>query len=258
MGVRLRRAAGTDGRGNENGAMNAIEIADLAYTYPNGARGLRGLSLEIPERDCVALVGPNGAGKSTLILHLNGILKGRGEVRIFGKSVADDVLAARQAVGLVFQNPDDQLFMPTVFEDVAFGPLNLGWPKERVETEVRKALNAVGMLEHSDRAPHHLSLGQKKRCAIATVLVMDCKIMVLDEPTTGLDPRGRWDFLNLLKGLDRTKIIATHDLDLVREMCDTTVILDDGRVAAQGPTAELLDDEALLGKHGLAPPTVRA
>ncbi len=234
--------------------MNAIEITNLTYTYPNGARGLGGLSLDIPERDCVALVGPNGAGKSTLILHLNGILSGSGEVRIFDRPVADDLLAARQAVGLVFQNPDDQLFMPTVFEDVAFGPLNLRWPKERVELEVRKALAAVGMLDFADRAPHHLSLGQKKRCAIATVLVMDCKIMVLDEPTTGLDPRGRWDFLNLLKSLDKTKIIASHDLELVREMCDTTVILDDGLVVAHGPTGELLDDQELLSRHGLAPP----
>ena len=213
-----------------------------------------GVSLTIPERECLALVGPNGAGKSTLILHLNGILDGEGDVRILGKPVADDLQSARQAVGLVFQNPDDQLFMPTVFDDVAFGPLNLGWERERVEAEVHQALAAVGMAGHEHRSPHHLSLGQKKRCAIATVLVMDCRIMVLDEPMTGLDPRGRWDFLKLLNGLDKTKIIATHDLDLVREMSDRTAIMDQGLIVAHGPTAEILDDCALLSQHGLAPP----
>jgi len=234
--------------------MNAVEIDNLTYTYPDGSRGLSGVSLTIPERECLALVGPNGAGKSTLILHLNGILDGEGDVRVLGKPVADDLQAARQAVGLVFQNPDDQLFMPTVFEDIAFGPLNLGWERERVEAEVRKALVAVGMTGHEHRSPHHLSLGQKKRCAIATVLVMDCRIMVLDEPMTGLDPRGRWDFFNLLSSLEKTKIIATHDLDLVREMCDTIAIMDEGLIVAHGPTPELLDDRALLAKHGLAPP----
>ena len=234
--------------------MNAVEIDNLTYTYPDGSRGLSGVSLTIPERECLALVGPNGAGKSTLILHLNGILDGEGDVRILGKPVADDLQAARQAVGLVFQNPDDQLFMPTVFDDVAFGPLNLGWERERVEAEVRKALVAVGMTGHEHRSPHHLSLGQKKRCAIATVLVMDCRIMVLDEPMTGLDPRGRWDFLKLLNGLDKGKIIATHDLDLVREMIDRTAIMDQGLIVAHGPTAEILDGRELLAKHGLAPP----
>jgi len=234
--------------------MNAVDVEDLSYTYPDGTPGLRGVSLAIPEGACAAMVGPNGAGKSTLLLHLNGLLNGNGQVSVFGRAVHEDLRAARQMVGLVFQNPEDQLFMPTVFDDVAFGPLNLGWPEERVREEVARALGAVGLEGYESRSPHHLSLGEKKRASIATVLVMDCRLMVLDEPTTGLDPRGRWQFIELIRGLDQTKIIATHDLDLVRELCDTVVILDEGRLVAHGPTTEILADHELLAEHGLARP----
>jgi cobalt/nickel transport system ATP-binding protein len=232
--------------------MNAIETANLSYTYPDGSPGLRGVSVTIPEGSCTALVGPNGAGKSTLLLHLNGLLNGDGEVRILGKRVHEHLAWARQTVGLVFQNPDDQLFMPTVFDDIAFGPLNLGWPEARVRKEVERALTAVGLVDHGSRSPHHLSLGEKKRASIATVLVMDCRVLVFDEPTTGLDPRGRWEFMDLIRDLPQTKIIATHDLDLVAELCDRTVVLDTGLVVAEGMTENVLADLALLADHGLA------
>jgi len=234
--------------------MNAIEVTNLHYTYPDGTHGLRGVSLCVPEGACLGMVGPNGAGKSTLLLHLNGILNGHGSVRVFGKPVREDLQAARQIVGLVFQNPDDQLFMPTVFDDVAFGPLNLGWPEERVREAVTRALESVGLTGHGDRSPHHLSLGEQKRASIATVLVMDCRIVVFDEPTTGLDPRGRWEFIDLIRDLPATKIIATHDLDLVRELCDRVVVMDDGHLVAEGPAADVLADQELLEEHGLAKP----
>jgi len=234
--------------------MNAIEVVDLHYTYPDGTQGLRGVTLSVPEGACLAMVGPNGAGKSTLLLHLNGILNGQGTVRVFGKAIHDDLQAARQLIGLVFQNPDDQLFMPTVFDDVAFGPLNLGWPEDRVREAVAQALDAVGLTGYGDRSPHHLSLGEKKRASIATVLVMDCRVVVFDEPTTGLDPRGRWEFIDLIRDLPATKIIATHDLDLVRTLCDRAVIMDDGQLVAEGPMADLLSNRDLLAEHGLARP----
>jgi len=230
--------------------MNAIEISNLTFTYPDGSPGLRGVSLTVPEGATTALIGPNGAGKSTLVLHLNGILAGEGEVRIFGQPVQADLRSARQTVGLVFQDPDDQLFMPTVFDDLAFGPLNLKWPEERVQEEVMRAVRAVGLEGFERRAPHHLSIGQKKRASLATVLVTDCRIMVFDEPTAGLDPRGRRDFIDLIRGLHKTKVIATHDLPLVAEMCDRVVLLDDGRVVAQGTAQELLRDRQLLAAHG--------
>jgi cobalt/nickel transport system ATP-binding protein len=235
--------------------MNAVEVRDLSYAYPDGTQGLSGVSLTVPEGECLAMVGPNGAGKSTLLLHLNGILNGHGQVSLFGRPIHDDLQSTRQMVGLVFQNPDDQLFMPTVFDDVAFGPLNLGWPEERVREQVTATLEAVGLAGYESRSPHHLSLGEKKRASIATVLVMECRVLVFDEPTTGLDPRGRWEFMDVIRGLDQTKIIATHDLDLVRDLCSRTAIMDAGRLVAEGVTADILADRDLLAEHGLAKAT---
>jgi cobalt/nickel transport system ATP-binding protein len=234
--------------------MNAIEVSSLSFTYPDGTPGLQGISLTVPEGASVALVGPNGAGKSTLLLHLNGLLDGSGEVAVLGKPVSEDVDAARRAVGLVFQNPEDQLFMPTIFDDVAFGPLNLGWPTEKVREEVERALEAVGLAGYGHRSPHHLSLGEKKRASIATVLVMDCRILVLDEPTSGLDPRGRWELTELLNGLQTTKIIATHSLDFARATCSEAIVMDRGEIVTQGRAREVLEDRELLARHGLAPP----
>jgi cobalt/nickel transport system ATP-binding protein len=234
--------------------MLALEIDDLSYTYPDGSPALRGVSLRVQEGHSVGLVGPNGAGKSTLMLHLNGILSGDGTVRVFGKPVGPDAEHARRAVGLVFQNPDDQLFMPTVFDDVAFGPLNLGWPEEKVRQKVREALAGVGADAYESRSPHHLSIGEKKRVAIATVLVMDCKILALDEPATGLDPRGRRELIELLRDMAATKLIATHDLAMVLELCDRVVVLDEGRVVIEGETREVLRQKDLLESHGLESP----
>ena len=231
--------------------MPAIEIDDLTYTYPDGALALRGISLRIEEGETVGLVGPNGAGKSTLMLHLNGIFSGNGAVRVCGKSVAEDLDHARRTVGLVFQNPDDQLFMPTVFDDVAFGPLNLGWSESKVREKVRKALAAVRAEGFETRSPHHLSIGEKKRIAIATVLVMDCKVLALDEPATGLDPRGRRELIDLLRELEATKIVATHDLRMVLELCDRVVVLHAGEVVADGEARDVLGREELLREYGL-------
>jgi energy-coupling factor transporter ATP-binding protein EcfA2 len=200
----------------------------------------------------VSLVGPNGAGKSTLILHLNGILRGEGQVEVCGLPVEDGNLGRiRAAVGLVFQDPEDQLFSPSVGEDVAFGPMYMGLRREEVAERVERALASVGMPGSQARVPHHLSGGEKKRVAIATVLSMDPEILVLDEPTAGLDPRGRRGLIRLLGELPQTMLVATHDLRMVQELFPRTVVMDQGAIVADGPTKDILRDSALLGAHGL-------
>ncbi len=233
---------------------NSIEIADLTYRYPDGREALTSISLKIEAGEKVALIGPNGAGKSTLLLHLNGLLlPQRGRVDACGLIVDEKHLGAvRAAVGLVFQDPNDQLFSPTVFDDVAFGPIYQGHPADEVQRRVTEALTAVGMKDYVSRASYHLSLGEKKRIAIATVLTMLPEILVLDEPSAGLDPRARRELIELLHSLQPTELIATHDLALVRDLCTRTIVMDQGRIVADGPTAELLADEALLLEHGLA------
>ena len=233
-----------------------VAIADLSYAYPDGRQALYGVSLSIRPGEKVALVGPNGAGKSTLMLHLNGILGNKeSPVRIEGLSLSKEHLPViRGKVGVVFQNPDDQLFSPTVFEDVAFGPLHLGLPEAEVRRRACLALEQVGMADAADRLSHHLSIGQKKRVAIATVLSMDPEILVLDEPTAGLDPRGRRRLMNLLRDLPRTMLVSTHDMALVAELFTRTVVMDEGRIVADGATADLLADPAFLEDHGLEAP----
>jgi len=200
-------------------------------------------------------VGPNGAGKSTLMLHLNGILHGRGDVEIAGMRLTRDNLpAVRAMVGLVFQNPDDQLFSPTVFEDVAFGPLHMGLPEDEVRARVDAALEAVRMSGYRERLSHHLSVGEKKRIAIATVLSMNPSLLVLDEPSAGLDPRARRTLINLLRDLPITMLVSTHDMKLVQELFPRTIVMDEGRVVADGLTQDILEDEALLMAHGLEKP----
>jgi cobalt transport protein ATP-binding subunit len=207
------------------------------------------------EGEKVALVGPNGAGKSTLMLHLNGILSGRGDVMVGGKRLRRDNLpAVRAMVGLVFQNPDDQLFSPTVFEDVAFGPLHMGLPMKEVEARVASALEAVRMSGFRDRLSHHLSVGEKKRIAIATVLSMHPQILVLDEPSAGLDPRARRTLINLLRELPITMLVSTHDMKLVQELFPRTIVMDEGQIVADGQTKEMLENEELLNAHGLEKP----
>jgi cobalt/nickel transport system ATP-binding protein len=209
--------------------------------------------LSIAPGEKVALLGPNGAGKSTLILHLNGILKVQsGAVCVAGLEVNQKNLGrVRAAVGLVFQNPDDQLFSPTVFDDVAFGPIYQGLKEAEVRARVDEALAAVRMDAYKNRVSHHLSTGEKKRIAIATVLSMRPEILVLDEPTAGLDPRARRGLINLIRELPQTMLIATHDIRMVMELFDRSVIMDGGEVVADGRSDQMLADEALLTAHGL-------
>lgn len=231
-----------------------IKITNLSFTYPDGQQALSEVGLTVYQGETIALIGPNGAGKSTLFLHLNGILRSNGRVVVFGVPISDDNLReVRRKVGLVFQNPDDQLFSPTVFDDVAFGPINLGYSVAEVHRSVARALRWVRMEGYEKRSPHHLSLGEKKRIAIATVLSMTPEILVIDEPTSNLDPRSKWDLIALLKGLPMTRIIASHDLELVRTLCQRVIILDRGQVVAEGSTEQILSDVLLLKNHGLAP-----
>lgn len=234
---------------------HSVEIEHLSFSYPDGHVALRDVSLHIAPGEKVALVGPNGAGKSTLILHLNGILRGEGQVRVCGLPVEEKNLGrVRAAVGLVFQNPDDQLFSPTVFDDVAFGPLYQGLSPAEVEQRVTTALAAVKMESYARRMSHHLSVGEKKRIAIATVLSMVPEVLVLDEPTAGLDPRARRALINLLRDLPMTMLVSSHDLVMVRELLPRIIIMDEGRVVADGLTEELLQDEQMLQAHGLEKP----
>jgi cobalt transport protein ATP-binding subunit len=234
---------------------HSIEVEGLTYSYPDGHAALHGVDLRIAPGEKVALVGPNGAGKSTLILHLNGILHGQGLVHVCGNLVDEKSTGkVRALVGLVFQNPDDQLFSPTVYDDVAFGPLYQGLPPAEVDKRVSEALAAVRMGDYARRVSHHLSTGEKKRIAIATVLSMQPEVLVLDEPTAGLDPRARRTLIHLLRDLPLTMLVSSHDLAMVRELFPRMVIMDEGRIVADGPTAKLLEDEALLEAHGLEKP----
>ena len=238
---------------------HAIRVARLTFSYPDGRRALDEVSLGVEPGEKVALVGPNGAGKSTLMLHLNGILRsadGNGQIEVGGLMLNDATLGQIRAwVGLVFQNPDDQLFSPRVWQDVAFGPLHMGLPQDEVRARVDRSLAAVGMGDYGDRLSHHLSVGEKKRIAIATVLSMDPKILALDEPTAGLDPRARRSLIALLRSLkQQTLLISTHDMRLADELCSRAVVLDGGRVVADGPAAEILHDADLMARHGLETP----
>jgi cobalt/nickel transport system ATP-binding protein len=234
----------------------ALRVTGLWHTYPDGRESLRGVDLEVAAGERVAVLGPNGAGKTTLVLHLNGILRpGAGEIVVGDLPVTEGNLAEiRRRVALVFQDPDDQLFMPTVHDDVAFGPANLGLRDAALAVRVDDALGAVGMREHAARAPHHLSFGQRRRVAVATVLAMEPDLLVLDEPTSNLDPAARRELADVLRSLDLTTLVVTHDLPYALELCPRSVILDDGRVVADGPTAELLADGELLAAHRLELP----
>jgi len=238
----------------------AIQVRDLRFRYPDGAEALRGISFSVDEGECVGLIGPNGAGKSTLLLHLNGILPDRPPaepaVFIFGVPVTENNLAdIRRQVGLLFQDADDQLFCPTVYEDVAFGPQQFG-DIEAVPGRVAAALKQVGLAGFEKRAPHHLSGGEKRRVCLAGILACAPRVLVLDEPTSDLDPRGKRELKALLRNIATPKIIATHDLELVVELCSRAILLDGGRIVAEGPSAELLDDEELMLAHGLERPHI--
>jgi len=233
-----------------------VEANDVCYTYPDGTVGLFGVSFRITHGESVAIVGENGAGKSTLLLHLNGFLSAdKGQVSIGGYQVNPKNLnTIRRAVGMVFQNPDDQLFMPTVFDDVAFGPLNLGFTDAEVEDRVTQALDTVGAAHLRKRSPYKLSQGEKRSVAIATVLAMSPDILVMDEPTSSLDPMSRSRLIGLLKTFRHTKIIATHDLDMAMNLCERTIVLHKGKITADGPTLKLFQDEGLLHGSSLEKP----
>ena len=233
-----------------------IRVRNLEYVYPDGTKALKGIDLDIFKGESVGLIGPNGAGKSTLLLHLNGILKGRqGSVEVLGMKVEEKNLTkVRQKVAIVFQDPDDQLFMPTVFDDVAFGPINAGYSDEKVRGKVKEALEGIRMEGYEKRCSHHLSFGEKKRISLATVLSMQPEILILDEPTSNLDPRARRHLMELLKNLSLTKIVAGHDLELILGICQRVILLDEGKIVANGDTRKVLSNKPLMESHGLEVP----
>ncbi|GFO55107.1 putative ABC transporter ATP-binding protein [Geomonas sp. Red276] len=233
-----------------------VEVKKLRHVYPDGTQALREVSFRITHGESVALIGANGAGKSTLIQHLNGYLAPTaGEIRIGDFPLSKGTLPEiRRTVGMVFQDPDDQLFMPTVYEDVAFGPLNLGLAGAELESCVQGTLERVGGAHLARKAPYHLSGGEKKRVAIAAVLSMSPDILVMDEPTSGLDPYARRQLISLLREFHHTKIFTSHDLDMVLELCERVIVLKDGEVRADGPALEIFRDEQLLAECRLEPP----
>jgi cobalt/nickel transport system ATP-binding protein len=250
--VKTTIPTGANGRAE---GVPVLKVEGLSFAYPDGHQALKDVSLTLRRGEKVALVGPNGAGKSTLMLHLNGILNGQGRIEVAGLEVNKQNLPEiRARVGMVFQNPDDQLFSPTVYEDVAFGPLHMGLPEAEVRQRVEEALAQVGMQRYAGRLSHHLSVGEKKRISIATVLSMHPEMLMLDEPSSGLDPRARRSLISLLRGLPLTMLASTHDMLLVRELFPRIIIMDEGQVAADAPTVELWEDVALLEAHGLERP----
>ncbi|MEJ7893387.1 MAG: ABC transporter ATP-binding protein [Solirubrobacteraceae bacterium] len=233
----------------------AVHASGLHYGYPGGGAALAGVDLRIGHGERVAVLGPNGAGKTTLMLHLNGLLRGTGELEVAGLDVADcDLRELRARVGLVFQDPDDQLFMPTVVEDVGFGPLNMGLEGDAVRARVGEALGAVRMQHAGERSPHQLSMGERRRVAIATVLAMRPALLVLDEPSANLDPRARRELMDVLETVATTMIVTTHDLPLAAELCERAVILAGGRVVCDGPCLEVLADSDVLAAYDLELP----
>ncbi|HWC71351.1 MAG TPA: ATP-binding cassette domain-containing protein [Actinomycetota bacterium] len=234
----------------------ALEVTGLAFAYPGGTQALFGIDITIGRGERVALLGPNGAGKTTLVLHLNGVHEAQaGWVRVGGLPVVKEHLREiRRRVGIVFQDPDDQLFMPSVRDDVAFGPANLGLSGDALDERVVEALTAVGMEGVIDRAPHHLSFGQRRRVAVATVLAMRPQILVLDEPSSNLDPAGRRELADILLGLDITMLMVTHDLPYALQLCSRALVMNEGRIVADGPTRTILSDEALMAANRLELP----
>ncbi len=231
-----------------------FEVKGLCYRYPEGREALCGVDLEVFEGESLVILGPNGAGKSTLLLSLAGLLKPEGQVLYWGKPLAGLKDPRRLEIGFLFQDPDDQLFSLTVFEDVAFGPRQLGLPEEEVACRVREALSRVGLEGFEERSPHHLSFGEKRRAALATVLSMKPRVLLLDEPTSNLDPRARRQFVDFMRSLSETKVLATHDLELAYEVADRVALLYRGRVVHIGKPEQVLLDEVLLERYGLEMP----
>jgi cobalt/nickel transport system ATP-binding protein len=243
-------------------SQNAVELKNVRYVYPDGLIALDDVNLEIKKREKVAIIGPNGAGKSTLLMNMVGIIKpSQGEINILGTALNDkNIYEIRRKVGLTFQNPDDQLFCSTVFEDVAFGPTNQGLTEEEVTLRTKEALKQVGLEGYENRQPHHLSEGEKKKVAIATVLSMHPRVLIIDEPTANLDPKSREELIELINNLSReqefTLIVATHDVEAVSQISDRIFILNKGRVVAEGPVREVFSQLNLLREARLQPPTI--
>jgi cobalt/nickel transport system ATP-binding protein len=238
--------------------MNSLKLKNLAFAYPDGHQALFGVNLEIKKGERVAVLGPNGAGKTTLVLHLNGILNGSGEIEVAGLKLnvddKDNLLEIRRRVGIVFQDPDDQLFMPTVREDVEFGPFNMGLRGTELTERVNWALEQVAMSEFVDRAPHHLSFGQRRRVALATVLAMKPEILIMDEPSSNLDPASRRELADIVRSLDVTVLMVTHDLPYALELCPRSVILSGGVIVSDKSTREILNDKVLMSENRLELP----
>jgi energy-coupling factor transporter ATP-binding protein EcfA2 len=234
----------------------AVRITQLSYTYPDGTKALEKIDLDVSTGERIAIVGPSGAGKSTLLLHLNGVLSGTGSVQIMGNYLEHSKLQEiRKQVGLLFQDPNDQLFCPTVYEDVAFGPLNLSAPADEIQRRVDKALSDAGLSRSiRTRSSHHLSMGERRRVSLAAVLAMEPAILGMDEPTSNLDPRNRRHLIEVISGLKASLIIATHDLELVLDVCPRTVLMDQGKVWADGETRKMLSNAQLMAAHGLEVP----
>lgn len=234
-----------------------IEVKDLNFSYPDNTKALKNIYFSVFQGENLAIIGPNGAGKSTLLLQLNGVLRGEGTVSIFGETLSkDNIKSIRAKVGMVFQDPNDQLFMPTVFDDIAFGLLNLGMDRENIVFKVNQVISELGINAYQKKAPHHLSLGEKKKVSLATVLVLEPEILVFDEPTISLDPGSRRIFMELIKKIPKTKtkIIATHDIDLAWKLCPRVLLLDRGRVITEGNARDVLMDKELLEAHHLEVP----
>ncbi len=243
----------TDSRQNSVSEV-LLESEDLHYRYSDGTLALRGVSLKIAAGEKVGLVGPNGSGKSTLLMCLSGLFAGQGSVRVEGVELAGPQVAGIHGrVGLVFQNPDDQLFMPTLADDLAFGPINLGLSATEVRARVEEAATAIGLTQSLDRPPHHLSMGQKRNAAIATVLAMRPAALLMDEPSSNLDPRSRRRLIQVLQGLHATMLVASHDLALVEQVCPRVLVIDEGRIVADGASQAILGDTALMERYGLSP-----
>lgn len=235
----------------------AVNITNFSYAYPDGTAALTNIDMQIEHGQKVALIGPNGAGKSTILLAMNLFLKGRGEIKIDGiEGTQKNAQQIRRTISSVLQNPDEQLFMPTLFDDVAFGPMNLGLAADEVEQRTSDSLAKVGLAGMGKKMPHHLSAGQKRAAAIATVLSMEPKIITMDEPDTSLDPRSRNNLISLLKSLDQTLIIATCSMNFAARLCDRAILIDSGIIVADGNAETIMTDEELMTSHGLEVPTI--
>ncbi|MFN3966158.1 MAG: energy-coupling factor ABC transporter ATP-binding protein [Endomicrobiia bacterium] len=232
--------------------IKAVEVKNLFYKYPDGTVAVNNVSFSIEENETIGIIGPNGAGKTTLLLCICGIIDFKGEVKIFGEKMsANNTTELKKKIGFVFQNPDDQLFMPTVFDDIAFGPLQFGKSKQEVQNIVKETLNLVGLEGFEERASHHLSLGEKKRVALATAVALKPKILILDEPTANLDPATRRELIDLLKYLNCTKIIAGHDLEIIKDLCNRIIIINTGRKIAEGYPSEIFTNRTFLLENRL-------